>query len=51
VIASLLAQPDLAAPLVGASRPEQLDDTVAALGLQLSAKHLDRLDRVSQPFR
>ena len=50
-LAWLLAQPDVAVPLVGASRPEQLEDTVAAIGLQLSAEHLDRLDQVSQPFR
>jgi aryl-alcohol dehydrogenase (NADP+) len=50
-LAWLLAQPDVAVPLVGASRPEQLEDTVAAIGLQLSAEQLDRLDQVSQPFR
>jgi 1-deoxyxylulose-5-phosphate synthase len=47
----LLAQPDVAVPLVGASRPDQLDDTVAAIGLQLSPEQLERLGRVSQPFR
>jgi aryl-alcohol dehydrogenase-like predicted oxidoreductase len=47
----LLAQPDVTVPLVGASRTEQLEDTVAAMDLQLSPEHLDRLDQVSQPFR
>jgi aryl-alcohol dehydrogenase-like predicted oxidoreductase len=50
-LAWLLAQDGVTAPIVGASRPEQLDDTVAAVGLELSADHLDRLDQVSQPFR
>jgi 1-deoxyxylulose-5-phosphate synthase len=50
-LAWLLAQDGVNAPIVGASRPEQLEDTVAAVGLELSAGHLDRLDQVSQPFR
>jgi aryl-alcohol dehydrogenase-like predicted oxidoreductase len=49
-IAWLLAQPGLTAPIVGASRPEQLDDTVGALEVKLSSEHLDRLAQVSQPF-
>jgi hypothetical protein len=28
----------------------QRDDSAAAVGLELSSDHLDRLDRVSQPF-
>jgi aryl-alcohol dehydrogenase (NADP+) len=50
-VAWLLANPAVTAPLIGASRPEQLDDSVGAVGLQLSQDHLDRLDQVSQPFR
>jgi aryl-alcohol dehydrogenase-like predicted oxidoreductase len=46
----LLAREGVTAPIVGASRPEQLEDTVAAVGVELSADHLDRLDQVSQPF-
>lgn len=49
-LAWLLAQPGVTAPIVGASRPEQLDDNVRALDLQLGSEHLDRLAEVSQPF-
>jgi 1-deoxyxylulose-5-phosphate synthase len=49
-LAWLLAQRDVTAPIVGASRPDQLNDSVAALDLRLSSEQLDRLARVSQPF-
>ena len=49
-LAWLLAQEGVTAPVVGASRPEQLDDSAAAIGFQLSAEQLDRLAQVSQPF-
>ena len=50
-VAWLLAQPDVTAPLVGASRPEQLRDTVGALEVRLPEAALRRLDEVSSPFR
>lgn len=49
-LAWLLAQPGVTAPIVGASRPDQLDDSVGALEVQLDSEHLDRLNEVSQPF-
>jgi aryl-alcohol dehydrogenase (NADP+) len=49
-IAWLLAQPGVTAPIVGASRPDQLDDSVKALDLALAPEQLDRLAQVSQPF-
>jgi 1-deoxyxylulose-5-phosphate synthase len=49
-LAWLLAQPGVTAPIVGASRPEQLDDSVRALEVELASEHLDRLNEVSQPF-
>ena len=49
-LAWLLAQPDVTAPIVGASRPEQIADSVAALEVRLTSEHLDRLAQVSQPF-
>ena len=49
-LAWLLAQPGVTCPIVGASRPEQLDDSVKALKVGLSKEHLDRLAEVSQPF-
>jgi 1-deoxyxylulose-5-phosphate synthase len=50
-VAWLLGRPAVTAALIGASRPEQLDDSVGAVRLQLSQEQLDRLDQVSQPFR
>ncbi len=50
-VAWLLAQPDVTAPIIGASRPEQLVETAKAVGLSLSEATLQRLDQVSQPFR
>jgi 1-deoxyxylulose-5-phosphate synthase len=49
-LAWLLAQPGVTAPIVGASRPEQLDDSVQALEVNFTPEHLDRLGQVSQPF-
>jgi len=49
-LAWLLAQPGVTAPIVGASRPEQLDDSVGALEVRLTEQQLDRLAGVSQPF-
>ena len=49
-LAWLLGKQGVTAPIVGASRPEQLDDSVGALDLRLAPGHLDRLDEVSQPF-
>jgi aryl-alcohol dehydrogenase-like predicted oxidoreductase len=49
-LAWLLSRPGVTAPIARASRPEQLEDSAAAVGLELSSDHLDRLDRVSQPF-
>jgi aryl-alcohol dehydrogenase-like predicted oxidoreductase len=50
-VAWLLAQPDVTAPIIGASRPKQLVETTKAVGLSLSAATMQRLDLVSQPFR
>src|SRR5260370_1223104 len=50
-VAWLLAQPDVTAPIIGASKPEQLVETAKAVGLSLSEATLQRLDPVSQPFR
>lgn len=49
-LAWLLAQPAVTTPIVGASRPDQLDDSVGALDVRLTSEHLDRLAQVSQPF-
>lgn len=47
-IAWLLAKPDVI-PIIGATRPDQLDATLAAPGLELSQDEVARLDEVSAP--
>ena len=43
-LAWLLAQPGLTAPIIGASRPEQIDDAVAALDVHLSVEERAALE-------
>jgi len=43
------AQPGISAPIVGASRPEQLHESIAALAIRLSAGQLKALDAASSP--
>ncbi|GAA5195441.1 aldo/keto reductase family protein [Arthrobacter gyeryongensis] len=43
-VAWVLANPNVSAAIVGASRPEQLDDTVKAADLVLDPETLDRID-------
>jgi aryl-alcohol dehydrogenase-like predicted oxidoreductase len=45
-VAWVLANPNVSAAIVGASRPEQLDDTVKAADLVLDREALDRIDGV-----
>ena len=46
-LAWLLAKRAVTAPVVSASKPEQVDDLVAATGVQLSRTQMVELDRVS----
>jgi 1-deoxyxylulose-5-phosphate synthase len=46
----MLANGAVTAPIVGASRPDQLKETVKSLEVRLSAGALERLDAASQPF-
>lgn len=48
-LAWLRAQPTVVAPLASASRPEQVDDLLASMSLDLSADELGRLNEVSGP--
>ena len=48
-LAGLLAQPGVTAPILGASRTEQLRDNLAALELRLTEEHLRTLDEASVP--
>ena len=43
-IAWLLAQPGVSAPIIGATKPEHLDDPVKALGTQLTAQECTQLE-------
>ena len=45
-IAWVLQNPNVSAALVGASRPEQLKDTVAASGVVIPAEAMERMDAV-----
>jgi aryl-alcohol dehydrogenase-like predicted oxidoreductase len=43
----LLDRPSVVSPIIGASRPEQIDDNLGASGWRLSAEQTKRLDDVS----
>jgi aryl-alcohol dehydrogenase-like predicted oxidoreductase len=47
----VLSQPAVTAPIVGASRPEQLDDALAAAAKPLEPDLLVRLDDLTVPWR
>ncbi len=46
-LAWLLAQPTVAAPIIGANTVDQLQDSLGALALRLSSEELQRLDAAS----
>ncbi len=48
-LAWLLHQPDVTAPVIGASKPQHLKDAVAALSLSLSSEELKTLAEPYQP--
>jgi 1-deoxyxylulose-5-phosphate synthase len=50
-LAWVLANPAITAPIIGASRPEQLADSVAALDAPLDADVLKRLDELTRGYR
>jgi aryl-alcohol dehydrogenase (NADP+) len=50
-IAWVMRHPAVTAPIVGASRPEQLDDTLAAAEVQLEDDLLATLDAATREFR
>jgi aryl-alcohol dehydrogenase-like predicted oxidoreductase len=50
-VAWLLAQEGVTSPIVGASSPAQLGETVAAVDLQISPAGLEKLDAASRLFR
>jgi aryl-alcohol dehydrogenase (NADP+) len=48
-MAWILQQPGITAPILGASKPEHLDDAVAALSLKLEPDELKMLEELYQP--
>jgi aryl-alcohol dehydrogenase-like predicted oxidoreductase len=50
-VAWVLAHPAVTSPIVGASRPEQLEATLAAAGTRLDPSVLAELDQITRPFR
>jgi aryl-alcohol dehydrogenase (NADP+) len=50
-VAWVLANPAVTSPIVGASRPSQLDETVAAAGVRLDAELKERLDGLTADYR
>jgi aryl-alcohol dehydrogenase-like predicted oxidoreductase len=47
----VLAQPAVTAPIIGASRPDQLDPSLAAAEFPMSTELKDELDGVTRPYR
>jgi 1-deoxyxylulose-5-phosphate synthase len=50
-VAWVLQHPAITAPIVGASRPDQLDATLAAVDVRLDPDLLNRLNEVTAPYR
>jgi aryl-alcohol dehydrogenase (NADP+) len=50
-VAWVLTNPAITSPIIGASKPEQLDATLAALDVTLSADLLAELDKATMQFR
>jgi aryl-alcohol dehydrogenase (NADP+) len=50
-VAWVLANPAVTSPIIGASRPDQLDDSLAAADVTLDAELLSRLDELTRPYR
>jgi aryl-alcohol dehydrogenase-like predicted oxidoreductase len=50
-VAWVLTQPAVTAPILGASRPDQLDDTLAAIDVKLDDDLLHELDELTREFR
>ena len=48
-LAWMLAKPVMTAPIIGATRPQHLDDAVAAVSVQLSADEIRQLEETYQP--
>jgi aryl-alcohol dehydrogenase-like predicted oxidoreductase len=50
-MAWVLAHPAITSPIIGASRPDQLDEAIAALGKTLDSGLKARLDELTADYR
>ena len=50
-VAWVMANPVVTAPIIGASRPEQLDASLAALDFEMSEALKDELDEITHEYR
>jgi aryl-alcohol dehydrogenase-like predicted oxidoreductase len=50
-VAWAMAHPAVTAPIIGASRPEQLADSLAAAEFVLDSEVKDRLDELTHEYR
>ncbi len=48
-LAWMLSKPVISAPIIGATKPNHLDDAVAALSIQLTAEEIRQLEELYQP--
>ena len=48
-LAWLIARPSITAPIASATRPEQIEDLIAAMHLTLDRGAVERLDASSRP--
>jgi len=48
-LAWLLHQPEVTAPIIGATRPEQLEENISAVEVKLSADDMRRIDEITRP--
>jgi 1-deoxyxylulose-5-phosphate synthase len=50
-LAWVAGRPGVTAPIVGATKPQHLDDAIAALGIQLTAAEIEQLEQPYVPHR
>ena len=50
-LAWLLSKPVVSAPIVGVTKPAQLDDAVGAITVELSEEEIEQLEEPYEPHR
>ena len=48
-LAWILHQPEVTAPIIGSTRPEQLEENLQAVDVKLSSDDLKRIDEITKP--